>query len=108
MKRVPKILLVIVSCADVREAEKIAKSVVSKRLAACANVLAGATSFFKWKGQFAKAKELILLLKTTDKAYPALEKAIKSMHSYENPEVIALEVTRGSKSYLKWVAENCT
>lgn len=76
---------------------------VSMRLAACANIIPGIQSIYRWKGKVAKAREVLLILKSTKPRYHALEKAIKAMHTYEIPEVIALPVTEGLERYIRWV-----
>lgn len=102
-----KILLVYTLCASKKEAEKIARECVNERLAACANVLAPSNSFFRWNGKLVKRTEYPIVLKTTGRRYSALEKKIRSLHSYELPCVVAFELKRGSKDYLKWVADEC-
>ncbi len=99
-------LLVYVVCASEKEALEIAEAVVRKRLAACANVLGECKSFFTWEGSFESCKETVVVLKTTDKKYSSLENAIRGLHSYKNPAIVALRIARGSKAYLKWVNES--
>ena len=97
--------IVIVTCANVAEARRIARSVVDKRLAACANILsAPVESIYRWKGRVEKGREVIMLLKTTVKQLGQLEKEVKRLHSYDLPEFIALPIIAGSKDYLEWIA----
>ncbi|MDD4957545.1 MAG: divalent-cation tolerance protein CutA [Candidatus Omnitrophica bacterium] len=84
-------------------AMEIAKSMVSLRLAACANVIDGVTSFYRWEGKETEDKETVMLLKTTEKLVPELEKAIKKMHSYSCPCIIAFPVIHASKEYADWI-----
>ena len=93
----------LVTTANRREAMRIAKSVVEKRLAACGNVLPSVTSIFRWKGRVQKSGETLLIMKTTSRRYPALQRLIQSMHSYEVPEIIGLTVERGLHPYVEWV-----
>ena len=93
----------LVTTANRREAMRIAKSVVEKRLAACGNVLPSVTSIFRWKGRVQKSGETLLIMKTTSRRYPALQRLIRSMHSYEVPEIIGLTVERGLHPYVEWV-----
>ena len=76
---------------------------VNAKLAACANIIPGVQSIYRWKGKVVKAQEVLLILKSTKPRYPALEKAIKAMHAYEIPEIIALPVKEGLDKYIGWV-----
>ena len=93
----------LVTTANRREAMRIAESVVEKRLAACGNVIPSVTSIFRWKGRVQKSGETLLIMKTTSRRYPALQRLIRSMHSYEVPEIIGLTVERGLHPYVEWV-----
>lgn len=100
-------IVVLVSCKSVAQAWKIAKAVVKDRLAACGNVVGPrVTSVYRWKRKVEEANEALLVLKTTQARYRSLEKEIRKMHSYENPEIIALPVIMGSRDYLKWIGES--
>ena len=107
MKRKPRILVVLVMCANAAEARKLARSAVERRLAACGNVISGkALSIYRWKGKVEQAREVLLILKTTRARFPVLEAELGRMHSYEVPEIIAVPVSGGSPKYLDWVREN--
>lgn len=95
--------LLLCTCPDQVTAEKIAKLLVSERLAACVNVLPGITSFYIWEGQAESAQEHLLLVKAKQENYPALEAAIKNHHPYELPEIIAISIERGLPEYLNWI-----
>jgi len=96
--------VVLVTCGTLTEGRKIARSLVSKRLAACVNVvLSPADSYYTWKGKLEVAREYLLVVKTTMKNLANLEKEVKRLHSYDVPELIALPVAAGSKNYLKWL-----
>jgi periplasmic divalent cation tolerance protein len=99
--------LVLVTCPNDREARRIARAVVEARLAACVNILPGGiTSIYRWKGKVETARERLLLIKTSQKRLAKLEAEIKSLHSYEVPEFIALPIAKGSSAYLAWM-DNC-
>lgn len=99
--------LVLVTCANHIQAKLIARSVVEKRLAACVNILRiPIESHYRWKGKVEKARELLLLVKTTAGKLRALEREVKRLHSYDTPEFIALPIVAGSESYLAWLEEN--
>jgi periplasmic divalent cation tolerance protein len=100
-------IVVLVTCSSTREARKIARAVVEARLAACANIFqAPVQSIYRWKGRVDTAREVLMILKTSRKRFPALEKEIRRLHSYDVPEIIALPIERGSRSYLKWLADS--
>lgn len=85
------------------EAERISQEIVGKRLAACVQVIGPVTSYYRWKGNQEKAEEWLLIIKTKNDLYPRLEEAIKKMHSYEVPEIVAVPVVAGSREYLDWI-----
>jgi len=86
------------------DAEKIAKMLVEKRIAACVQIIGPLTSFFQWQGKLDSAQEYLCLIKSREDLFSELEAAIKSMHPYEVPEILATPVTKGSKDYLNWLA----
>lgn len=89
------------------QAKLIARSVVEKRLAACVNILrCPVESHYRWKGRVEKARELLIIIKTTERKLGALEREVKRLHSYEVPEFIAIPIVAGSKAYLDWINEN--
>jgi len=99
--------IVLVTCGTLKEARRIARSVVRKRLAACVNViLSPAESFYWWKGKLEKAREYLLVMKTTAKRLAELEKEVKRLHSYDVPEFIALSIVAGSSDYLAWLRQS--
>jgi periplasmic divalent cation tolerance protein len=101
-------LVVLTTAAHKRQALKIGRAAVEARLAACVNVLPKIRSVYRWNGKVVEGDEVLLMLKTTDKRYRALEKLILSLHSYEVPEIIALPIKKGSTQYLGWVlSETC-
>jgi len=85
------------------EADAIAQAVVEARLAACVQVVGPVTSRYWWDGAVEVAEEWLCLAKTTADRYPELEEAIRQRHSYDEPEIVALPVVAGSRSYLDWV-----
>jgi periplasmic divalent cation tolerance protein len=96
--------IVFVTVPSMREGRKIAKSVVTKRLAACVNILLSpVSSIYRWKGKVEVANEYLLVIKTTASGYPTLEKEIARMHSYEVPEIVSLPIATGLPKYLEWL-----
>jgi len=96
-------LVVLITARDAQQAVKIGKRVVEARLAACANVLSPIRSIYRWEGKMVVGKETLVILKSTADRYPALEKLVLQLHSYQVPEIIALPVKRGFKQYLGWI-----
>ena len=86
------------------DADKIAKSLVEKRIAACVQILGPLKSYFQWQGKLDSATEYLCLIKSRDDLFAELETVIKSMHPYEVPEIIATPITKGSNDYLNWLA----
>ena len=101
--------IVLVTCASMGEARRIGKTVVEKRLAACANILPVAVeSVYRWKGKVERAREVLMIMKTTAGKLRALEREVKRMHSYDVPEFIVLPVVEGSREYLAWLSDSTT
>ena len=85
------------------EARRIAAPLVDRRLAACAQIVGPITSVYRWKGKVETAGEWLCLIKTTSATYDDLEAAIREMHSYEVPEIVAVPLCAGSSDYLDWL-----
>ncbi len=97
-------LVVLTNLPDRASADKLADSLIEKRLAACVNILAPCRSVYRWKDAVQHDEEHPMLIKTTAERYPALEQAIRAGHPYELPEIIAVPIERGLPQYLEWVA----
>jgi len=101
-------IVVLVTCASASEAKKIARALVEHRLAACGNIIeAPVRSIYRWKGKVETARECLLILKSSRQRFAALQRAVKELHSYDVPEIIALPIAAGSAEYLNWISE-CT
>jgi periplasmic divalent cation tolerance protein len=99
-------VVVVVTCASAGEARRIARGVVTRRLAACVNVLPTAVeSIYRWKGKIETAREVLLVIKSSRKHLAALQAEVQRLHSYEVPEIIALPIIAGSPAYLAWLAD---
>jgi periplasmic divalent cation tolerance protein len=98
-------IVVLVTCGSAREARRIARAVVENRLAACGNTLeAPVRSIYRWKGKVESAREYLLIIKTSRRRFAALERAVKRLHSYDVPEIVALPIVGGARDYLSWIA----
>ncbi len=94
---------VLVTAPDVECAERIARALVEEKLAACANLLPGVRSIYRWEGAVEEAQEVLMVLKTRATQVDALARRIAALHPYDVPEVLALPVAGGSARYLSWV-----
>lgn len=98
-------LLVFSTLPDEARAREIATRLVDDRLAACVNILPGLTSIYRWQGKTETAGEVLLIIKTSEDAYPRLESALKACHPYELPEILAVAPLMGLPDYLTWIAQ---
>jgi periplasmic divalent cation tolerance protein len=98
-------IVVLVTAGSDEEATSIAKVLVEQRLVACVNILPGVRSIFQWEGKVAEEHELLLVAKTVSQAFEQVATAVKSLHSYSVPEVIALPIQQGLPEYLSWVRD---
>jgi periplasmic divalent cation tolerance protein len=98
------VLLLLSNLPDRDSALRLAHGLVEQRLAACVNVLSPCTSVYRWKGAVEAAAEVPVLIKTRASLYPALEQALRALHPYELPELIAVPLSTGLAGYLEWIA----
>jgi len=99
------VLVVLCTCPSA-SAKTLAEAVVHHRVAACVNVLPGIISVYRWQGVVESAEEQLLVIKTTDSCYSALEAVLTSLHPYQVPEIISFPVSQGLPHYLHWVLES--
>jgi periplasmic divalent cation tolerance protein len=99
-------IVVLMTAGSREEAVRLADILVVARLAACVQILPEMESVYHWQGKVERAPEVLLLAKTTRPNFPALEAAVRSLHTYETPENIALPVTAASAPYLEWLTAN--
>jgi periplasmic divalent cation tolerance protein len=97
--------IVLTTCGSQEEADKIAQHLVESRLAACVNVIPRIKSIYRWRGKIESAQEWLLLVKTTADKFAQVRDAIRTLHSYELPECIALAVEDGNAEYLGWITD---
>ena len=103
MKHLGKFAVVLVTAPDLKTARKLARAALEARLIACANLIPGIESHYRWLEQIEAGAEVLLVLKTTTARLAALEKLILAKHPYDTPEFLVLPISRGSKRYLAWV-----
>jgi periplasmic divalent cation tolerance protein len=99
-------IVIFVTSPNKKEAEKIAGALLKDRLAACVNILDKVKSFFWWQAKIDQADEALLIIKSKKTKLSRIIKLVKSMHSYQVPEIIALPIADGYKPYLKWINES--
>jgi periplasmic divalent cation tolerance protein len=99
-------IVVLVTAPTSEEATRIAEMLVERKLAACVQILPPMASIYVWKGEVQRENEILLVAKSTRAKFDDLEAAVRAIHSYETPEIIALPIVAGSQSYLSWLS-NC-
>lgn len=99
-------IIVYVTCSKEEEAIKIGRTVVEEGLVACVNIVPGIRSIYRWKGEICEDDEILLIMKTRRDRFEILERKIKENHSYELPEIIAIQLWGGSMAYLEWIRES--
>jgi len=96
-------IVIFITCAEKPEAIKIAKALLTKKLVACVNIVDKLDSFFWWKGKIDRQKECLIIAKSTMAKLDKITRAVRSLHSYEVPEIIGLPIAGGNKTYLDWI-----
>lgn len=102
------IRFVYMTAGDEEEARRLARMLVSERLAACVNLLGSMQSFYWWEGRVEDAAEIAMVAKTTAERFPVLMERLTAEHSYDCPCVVALPVTDGNPAFLHWIVEETT
>jgi periplasmic divalent cation tolerance protein len=98
-------IVVLSTCTSAKEAQRIARALVERKLAACVNVLrAPVVSVYRWNEKVQLAREVLLFIKTSGARFAAIEREIKRLHGYKVPEIIGLPIARGSRDYLAWLS----
>ncbi|CAN5514362.1 hypothetical protein BH20ACI3_BH20ACI3_01480 [soil metagenome] len=97
-------IMILMTAADVAEANRLAEMLVGAQLAACVQILPHVNSVYRWKGMIERETEVLLIAKTARSKFEKVEREVRALHSYETPEIIALPITAGSAPYLKWLS----
>jgi periplasmic divalent cation tolerance protein len=103
-----KILLALSTFPDQETAREISSELVTKKLAACANILPGVESIYRWKEKIESGNETLVLFKLSEDRQSAFQEKLRSLHPYEVPEIIFVPISSGLPEYLRWVTENCS
>ncbi len=105
-EKTPDAIVVLMTAGSREEAARLAEMLVGSRLAACVQIMPEMESVYHWEGQVERAPETLLLAKTTPENFAGLEVAVRALHSYETPEIVALSITAASAPYLEWLTAN--
>jgi periplasmic divalent cation tolerance protein len=100
----PEAIVVLCTVPSDFDAERLARELVERSLAACVQIGPGVASVYRWQGATEKSEERLLVIKSRRALFGVLEAAIKARHPYEVPEIIALDVSAGHAPYLDWLA----
>ena len=98
--------VVLTTCGSKDEAQKIARAVVERRVAACVNIIAPVESIYRWEERVESATEWLLLIKSTAEKSAVVCEAIRELHLYDVPECIVISIEDGSAEYLKWIEKS--
>ena len=98
-------LVVYITVGSDEEGDRMARTLVEEKLAACVNRIGGIQSTYAWEGKIHTDEEQLLIVKTNASVFDQLEQRVRDLHSYDVPEIIAVPVVRGSSAYLDWIAE---
>ena len=104
----PSYIVVLITAKDIEEAQKIAKSLIKRRQAACVNIIPEVNSHFWWQDKLNSTRESLLVVKTKESLLPDIIKSVKKIHSYSVPEIIALPIVGGHEDYLDWIDHEVT
>ena len=96
-------IIILVVTKDRQEAEKISLALLNEHLIACGNIIDSVTSLFNWSGKIEKSEECLVFMKSHVNLFAQVAERVKSLHSYEVPEVLALPIVDGSRAYLDWM-----
>jgi periplasmic divalent cation tolerance protein len=103
-----KVLLALSTFPDQQTAREISNELVTKRFAACANILPSVESIYRWKEEIESGNETLVFFKVSEEGGSAFQDKLRSLHPYDVPEIILIPVSSGLPEYLRWVTENCS
>ena len=99
-------IAVFITAPNRDEAAQLAEALVNDKLAACVQILPEMTSVYRWQGKIERQPECLIIAKTTNARFVELETRVRTLHSYEVPEIVAVPIVTGSKPYLEWLASS--
>jgi periplasmic divalent cation tolerance protein len=98
-------IVCVVTIDEIDKAASMARTILEQRLAACVNIVPQIRSIYTWKGEIHDEHEVLMLIKTRNELFDDLKEAVKNLHPYEVPEIIALNIEKGLPDYLNWIHE---
>ena len=98
--------LLLTTAGSREQAQSLATELVSRRLAACVNIVGPISSVYRWKGEVESAEEYILMIKTTAAEFASIRDALLELHTYELPELLQFPIETGLADYLDWIGES--
>lgn len=101
------VVTVLMTAPGTEAAEAVVGSLLDERLVACGNVLPGAVSLYRWKGEVHRDEEVVVILKTLRRLVPQVLERAGELHPYDVPELLVQEVADGAPAYLEWVEREC-
>ena len=96
--------LMLTTASSREEANTIASELVSRRLAACVNILGPIASVYRWQGEVEHSEEFLLLIKSTEAKFLPIQDTLRELHSYQLPELLSFTIESGLEAYLDWIA----
>ncbi len=102
-----RILLALSTFPDRETAQRISNQLVAEKLAACANIVSGLESVYRWKEKIETGNETLVFFKLSEDRQSAFQEKLRALHPYEVPEIIFVPVSNGLPEYLRWVADSC-
>ena len=99
-------LVVVTTVGTEEEANQLAEELVARRHSSCVNIVPVHKSIYRWKGKVCDDREYLLVIKTLEQEYEAVEETVRELHSYELPEILAFRVSRGEAGFLEWIAQS--
>jgi len=102
-----KIVLALSTFPDAETARRISNELVAGKFAACANILPSVESIYRWKGKIENGAETLVVFKVSEERQTAFQEKLQSLHPYEVPEIVFVQLAGGLPDYLRWVADNC-
>jgi periplasmic divalent cation tolerance protein len=102
-----RIVLALSTFPDLETARRISTQLVEEKFAACANILSGIESIYRWKGKLETGSETLAFFKVSEVRQSEFQEKLRSLHPYEVPEIIFVPISDGLPEYLRWVTSNC-
>lgn len=98
-------IIIFITASSEEEAQKIAIALVNEKLVACVNIIPGIRSIYWWEDKVCQEDEVMLIAKSTQSLFPSIMDRVKSLHSYQVPEIISFPISEGLPEYLNWIGE---